>query len=106
MNPMDMMKNFQNMQSQLGEMQKKLKEVQVTGSAGGDMVQVDMNGHMSVTGIRISPEIVDPEDVDMLQDLVLAACNDAYAKVKETLSGEFSSMFGGLGNLPPGLMGS
>lgn len=100
MNPMDMMKNFQNMQSQISEMQEKLKEVTVTGTSGGDMVQVDLNGHMAVTGIRISKDIVDPEDVEMLQDLVLAAFNDAYAKVKEKLSSEL------LGSLPPGMLGS
>lgn len=91
-----MMKNIKNLQSKLAESQAKLKEVTATGSAGGDMVQVTLNGEMHMVGIKIAPEVVDPSDIDMLQDLVHAAFNDAMTKVKEKIQGEMSGM------MPPG----
>ncbi len=104
MNPMDILKNFQNVQSRFQEMQDKMKEVKVTGSAGGDMVQVLMNGQMQVLDVTIAPEVVDPNDVVMLQDLILAAITDASSKVREKLQEEISSMTGGL-DIPPGMLG-
>lgn len=104
MNPMDILKNFQNFQSRFQEMQDKMKEVKVTGSAGGDMVQVLMNGQMQVLDVTIAPEVVDPNDVVMLQDLILAAITDASSKVREKLQEEISSMTGGL-DIPPGMLG-
>jgi DNA-binding YbaB/EbfC family protein len=104
MNPMDILKNFGNLQSRVNEMQEKLKSISVTGSAGGDMVQVTMNGQMQITNVTISPEIVDPKDVTMLEDLVLAACTDATLKVREKLRDEISSLTGGV-DIPPGFMG-
>ena len=103
-NPMELLKNFQNMQAKITEMQEKLKDVMVTGSSGGGMVQVEMNGQLAVTKVTIAKEVVDPEDIEMLQDLVLGAVADALAKVKEKLKEEASSVTGGL-NLPPGMMG-
>ena len=103
-NPMELLKNFQNMQAKITEMQEKLKDVVVTGSSGGGMVQVEMNGQLAVTRVNISKEAVDPEDIEMLQDLVLGAIADALAKVKERLKEEASSVTGGM-NLPPGMMG-
>lgn len=85
MNPMDMFKNIQELQSQMSGMQDKLKSVSVTGTSGGDMVQITMNGAMEVTGVRISPEAVDPEDIKMLEDLILAAFTDAGIKIKASL---------------------
>ncbi len=105
MNPMDFVKNLQNMQSKVSEMQSKLKDFSVTGSSGGDMVRIEMNGNMEVTNVNISPEAVDPEDIEMLQDLVLAACTDAFAKVKDKLKSEMSSLTGGM-EMPPGFMGT
>lgn len=104
MNPMDILKNFQNFQSRFQEMQDKMKEVKVTGSAGGDMVQVLMNGQMQVLDVTIAPEVVDPNDVVMLQDLILAAITDASSKVREKLQEEISSMTGAL-DIPPGMLG-
>lgn len=104
MNPMDFMKNLQNMQSRMGEMQEKMRDITVTGTAGGDMVRIELNGQMEVVGVTISKEVVDPDDIIMLQDLILAAFTDASAKVKEKLREEMSSLTGGM-NLPPGLMG-
>lgn len=101
MNPMDLLKNFKDIQSRVAEMQDKLKDIMVTGSAGGDMVQITMNGQMEVKKVIIAPEVVDPADVDMLQDLVLAAINAAQDQVKEKLQGEMTGMTG----MPPGFMG-
>ena len=104
MNPMDLLKNLQGMQSRMGEMQERLKDVVVTGSAGGDMVAIELNGQMEVQRVAISPEAVDPDDIAMLQDLVLAAFRDASAKLKEKMREEMSTLTGGL-EIPPGLMG-
>lgn len=104
MNPMDILKNVQQLQSRMSEAQSKLKEITVEGSAGGDMVRVELNGEFTVTKVTISPEAVDPQDVEMLQDLVLAAFSDASYKVRERIQQEMSSVTGGL-NLPPGLFG-
>ncbi len=104
MNPMDILKNVQQLQSRMSEAQSKLKEITVEGSAGGDMVRVELNGEFTVTRVTISPEAVDPDDVEMLQDLVLAAFSDASYKVRERIQQEMSSVTGGL-NLPPGLFG-
>ncbi|MFW5826422.1 MAG: YbaB/EbfC family nucleoid-associated protein [bacterium] len=104
MNPMDILKNVQQLQSRMSEAQSKLKEITVEGSAGGDMVRVELNGEFTVTRVTISPEAVDPDDVEMLQDLVLAAFSDATYKVRERIQQEMSSVTGGL-NLPPGLFG-
>lgn len=104
MNPMDILKNVQQLQARMNEAQAKLKEIEVTGSAGGDMVQVRMTGEFIVTNVTISPEIVDPTDVAMIEDLVLAAFSDAVYKARERMQQEMSSVTGGL-NLPPGLFG-
>jgi DNA-binding YbaB/EbfC family protein len=101
---MDILKNMQQLQSRMSEAQSKLKEITVEGSAGGDMVRVERNGEFTVTRVTISPEAVDPDDVEMLQDLVLAAFSDASYKVRERIQQEMSSVTGGL-NLPPGLFG-
>ena len=105
MNPMDMFKNLQNLQSQFGEMQEKLKEIEVSGTSGGEMVTVEMNGQMEVLSVHIEPEAVDPSDIKMLEDLVLAAMHNASSKVKAKLQEEAGNLTGGM-NLPPGLMGS
>ena len=96
MNPLDMFKNFQNIQSQMSEMQEKIKEIRVTGASGGGMVTVEMNGQMTVLNVHIDPEVVDPEDIGMIEDLVQAACIDASTKVKEKLQEEMSSLTGGV----------
>ncbi|MFP4563566.1 MAG: YbaB/EbfC family nucleoid-associated protein [Spirochaetia bacterium] len=103
-NPFDFLKNFQNMQSQLGEMQEKMKDITVSGASGGGMVTVTMNGQMQVLDVSISPEAVDPAEVGMLEDLVLAAFTDAFNKVKDKLKEEISTLTGGA-PLPPGFMG-
>ncbi|MFW5744392.1 MAG: YbaB/EbfC family nucleoid-associated protein [bacterium] len=104
MNPMDILKNVQQLQSRMAEAQSKVKEITVTGSAGGDMVRVELNGEFAVLNVTISPEVVDPSDIGMIEDLVLAAFSDAVHKVRERIQQEMSSVTGGL-NLPPGLFG-
>lgn len=105
MNPMDLLKNFQNIQSRMGEMQERMKSLTVTGTSGGDMVRIGMNGQMEVTEVVISPEAVDPDDIEMLQDLVFAAFTDASVKIKEKMKDEMSGLTGGM-DLPPGLFGA
>lgn len=104
MNPMDMIKNLQNMQSKVGEMQDKVRELTVTGTSGGDMVRITVNGQMEVKEVHISPEAVDPNDIGMLEDLIFAAFSDASVKAKEKLKEEMSALTGGL-NIPPELLG-
>lgn len=104
MNPMDILKNVQQLQSRMNDAQSKLKEISVVGSAGGDMVRVEMTGEFVVTNVTISPEVVDPNDIGMIEDLVLAAFSDAVHKVRERIQQEMSSVTGGL-NLPPNLFG-
>ncbi len=103
-NPLDFLKNFKDIQARLKSVQEKTKDIIVTGSAGGDMVKVDMDGQMNVTKITISKEVVVPDDIEMLEDLVLAAYTSAHSKIKEKLKEEMSSATGGM-NIPPGMMG-
>ena len=103
-NPFEMFKQLQGLQSRVGEIQEKLKAVHVTGSAGGGLVTVDMNGQMQVEKVTIAPEAVDPRDIPMLQDLILAAVTDAMDRMKEKIRDEVSQATGTLG-LPPGLLG-
>jgi DNA-binding YbaB/EbfC family protein len=103
-NPFDMLKQLQGIQARVGDVQEKLKTVRVTGSAGGGLVTVEMNGAMQVEQVTIAPEAVDPRDIPMLQDLVRAALGDAMDRLKERIRDEMAQATGGLG-LPPGLLG-
>jgi DNA-binding YbaB/EbfC family protein len=103
-NPFDILRQLQGLQSKVGEIQEKLKTVRVTGSAGGGLVTIDMNGQMQVEKVTIAPEAVDPKDITMLQDLVLAALTDTLDRLKEKLREEVSQATGLLG-LPPGMLG-
>jgi hypothetical protein len=97
-----MMKQAQKLQAEMMKLQEELGERTVETSAGGGMVKVVANGKQQVLSIRIEKEVVDPEDVDMLQDLILAAVNDALVKSQEMVSSEMGKLTGGL-NIP-GLM--
>jgi hypothetical protein len=101
---MELLKNFQSIQSKMNETQEKLGSVTVTGTAGGDMVRIEINGHFQVLSVDISPEAIDPSDKEMLQDLVLAAFTDAMTKAKDAIREEMSSLTGGM-DIPPGMMG-
>ena len=97
-----LMKQAQQMQKRLLEAQAALADEVVEGSAGGGMVTVEMNGHQKVLGIAIDPAVVDPEDVEMLQDLILAALNEAQEKAQELAAERVGAVTGGL--KIPGLM--
>ena len=97
-----LMKQAQAMQEKMAEMQARLAEMEVEGQAGAGMVRAVVNGKGEVKRIRIEPSVVDPQDVGMLEDLVVAACNDARAKADAMSAEETQKLMGGLG-LPPGL---
>lgn len=97
-----MMKKVQKMQADMKKMQEELKTRTVEASVGGGAVTVVMNGEKFIESIKITPSAVDPEEVDMLEDLVKAAVNEAGAKVDDLLSQEMGKVTGGL-NLPTGL---
>ena len=93
----NLMKQAQQMQQKLQEAQQQLEELEVTGSASGDMVRVTVNGKKTVLSINIKPEACDPDDVEMLEDLVMAAINDAYTKAQaeeDRLMAPFAAMKG------------
>jgi DNA-binding YbaB/EbfC family protein len=93
MNVQQMMKQAQQMQAR---MQKQMEEMRVEATAGGGMVTVTMSGAKQVLSLKIDPEAISKEDVEMLQDLILAALNDAQRKVDEALQQQMSGMMGGL----------
>ena len=99
-----MLKQLQQMQAKMAKIQEELGEKTVTGTAGGGMVEVVANGHQKVLSVTVKREVVDPADVEMLQDLVLAAVNDAMEKARELATREMGAVTVGMG-LPPGLMG-
>ena len=92
-----MMKQAQQMQER---MQEEIAQIRVEATAGGGMVTIKMDGHKNVLGVKIDPEVAG--DVEMLQDLVMAACNEAVKKVEDETKQKMSGMLGGLG-LPPGM---
>ncbi|MBA4368769.1 MAG: YbaB/EbfC family nucleoid-associated protein [Desulfobacterium sp.] len=98
----NMMKQAQQLQAKMMKMQEELGEKTVEAASGGGMVKVVANGKQQIVSISIEKEVVDPEDVDMLQDLILAAVNDALTKSQEMVSSEMGKLTGGL-NIP-GLM--
>jgi len=95
----NMMKQAQQLQSKMMKLQEELAEKSVESSSGGGMVKVTANGRQQILSIQIEKEVVDPDDVEMLQDLVLAAINDALAKAQEMVSSEMGKLTGGL-NIP------
>lgn len=98
----NLMAQVRKMQEEMEKAQSQLADEQVTGSAGGGMVEVDMDGHQSVKAVRLKREVVDPDDVEMLQDLLMAAINDAAEKAKALAEERMGNVTGGL-DLPPGL---
>jgi nucleoid-associated protein EbfC len=91
-----MMKQVKKMQEQMMKAQEELANKTVEGSAGGGVVTVIANGHKKVLSVTIKPEAVDPDDVEMLQDLVLTAVNDALAKADELINQDMSRFVGGM----------
>jgi DNA-binding YbaB/EbfC family protein len=99
---MEMLRNPQAMQAKAAEFQRKTESIEATGSSGGGMVRITINGTMAVRSVIIAPEAVTPDDIAMLEDLVAGAFNDAQAKIRESLQRELTEGLGGMG-LPPGL---
>jgi DNA-binding YbaB/EbfC family protein len=95
----NMMKQVQKMQKQMQQAQEELKDKTVKGTSGGGMVTITANGHKEIIDIEIKPEAVDPDDVEMLQDLILAAMNDALKQVDELVSKDMGKFTGGM-NIP------
>lgn len=95
----NMMKQMQKMQKQMEEMQKQLEETEVEATAGGGAVSCKVNGKKEVLEITIDESVVDPEDVEMLQDLVLAAINEALRKAEDMMTKEMNKLTGGM-NIP------
>lgn len=93
MNIQKMMQQAQQMQERL---QKQMVEMRIEATAGGGMVTVVVNGNKQLLQLKIDPEVVSKEDVEMLQDLILAATNDAQRKVDEALAGQMQGLMGGL----------
>ena len=93
MNIQQMMKRAQQMQEKL---QKQMTELRVDATAGGGMVTVVVNGNKQLQSIRIDPDVVSKDDVEMLQDLILAAINDAHRRADEALSQQMGGLMGGL----------
>jgi nucleoid-associated protein EbfC len=98
----DMMKQAQALQQRFQEAQEKVNLVEAEGQSGGGMVKVTLNGKGIAKAVRIDPSLADPKDVGMLEDLVLAAINDARVKVDARVSDEMAKVTGGL-PLPPGM---
>ncbi len=94
-----MMNQLQQMQKKMVAAQEELGNSNVEGSAGGGVVTVTMNGHREVQAIKISPEVVDPEDIEMLQDMVMAAIADATKKAEELSAAKMGPLTGGM-NIP------
>ena len=97
----NLMKQAQQMQSKMAEMQATMSEMEVTGSSGAGMLQVTLNGKYELKKVKIDPSLVDPSDVEVLEDLLLAAFNDAKTKAEAAMADEMAKLTGGL-NLPPG----
>ncbi len=103
MNMNKLMQQAQKMQAGLARAQEELEQLIVEGSAGGGAVKAKVNGHGDVIAISISKDVVDPEEVEMLEDLVLSAVKDGIGKSKSAAASKMNSLTGGLGGLP-GLM--
>ena len=93
-NPFDILKNAQKIQEQMSGFQEKLGSFTATGSSGAGMVEIDLNGKMEMLAVRIAPEVAG--DIEMLQDLIIAAFSDSMAKVREIINREVGAMTGGL----------
>jgi DNA-binding YbaB/EbfC family protein len=100
-----LMKQVQQMQADMAKAQEELKTETVEASAGGGMVKVTMGGDLSLRGIEISPEAIDPEDPELLQDMVTAAVNEALRAAQELAESKLGAVTGGMGGGLPGMGG-
>ena len=102
-NMTNLMKQAQRMQRQMEEKQKEIQEREYSATAGGSAVTATVSGKKEVLSVKIAPEAVDPDDVEMLEDLIVAAVNEAMKKAEEDSSAEMAKLTGGLGGLGGGL---
>lgn len=102
MNPRQLQQAAMKMQRQMEKLQQELAETSIEGSAGGGAITIAMNGQREITAITISPEVVDPEDVEMLQDLLMAAVNDATDKAQKMMEEKMGPL---AGQMPGGMGG-
>jgi hypothetical protein len=93
----NLMKQAQKMQRQMEENQKALEEKEFTAAAGGGAVEVTVSGSREVTKVKLAEEVVDPDDIEMLEDLIVAATNEALRKVEEETQAVMSKLTGGMG---------
>ncbi len=98
----NLMKQAQRMQRQMEETTKELESKEYTSTVGGGAVSVTVSGKKEVTAVKISPEAVDPDDVEMLEDLIMAATNEAFRQMEEANSAAMSKLTGGLGGMGGG----
>ena len=98
----NLMKQAQRMQRQMEEAQKELEEKEVTATAGGGAVEVTVSGKHEVTKIKLSEEVVDPDDIEMLEDMIMAATNEALRQIEELSQASMAKITGGLGGLGGG----
>jgi DNA-binding YbaB/EbfC family protein len=96
------MKQAQEMQTKMAEMQAKLAEIEIDGTAGGGLVTATLNGKGELRRLKVDPSLADPGEIEVLEDLVIAAFNDAKAKVEARVAEEMRSVTGGI-ELPPGM---
>ena len=97
-----MMKQAQQMQERMAELQTRLEQVEMIGTAGGGMVQVTVSGKGEVRKVKLDKTLIDPNESEVLEDLIVAACNDAKARVESHMAEEMAKLTGGL-KLPPGM---
>ena len=97
-----MMKQAQQMQAKMAELQEQLAASEVTGVSGGGMVHVTMNGKGELRAVKIDPSLANPDDVEVLEDLIVAAAQDAKSKVEAEVAEKMQTLTGGL-DLPPGM---
>ncbi len=93
----NLMKQAQKMQRQMEEAQKELEEKEVTATAGGGAVEVTVSGRKEITKVKLSEEVVDPDDIEMLEDLIMAATNEALRQMEEMAQSSMAKITGGLG---------
>ena len=98
-NPLELLKNAQAMKESMAKMQEELQNIEETGSSGGGLVKITMNGKFELLKVEIDPIAVDPRDVPMLQDLILAASKQASEKIQEALKSKMGPMMGNM-NIP------
>jgi DNA-binding YbaB/EbfC family protein len=101
MNLGQMMKQVQEMQAKMAEMQERLAGTEIGGTSGGGMVTATMNGKGELKKIKIDPQLANPSEIELLEDLIVAACNDGRKRAEAQMSSETEKMMGGL-PLPPG----